>query len=80
MCWTRMHPWLYARVDGVERGGRLLLMELEMTEPSLFLAFDGEAPLRFVRAIERLTAAHRFRAPSHQRPSVTAITPAKINA
>lgn len=44
-------PWLYARVDGVERDGHLLLMELEMTEPSLFL--DREAALRFSKAICR---------------------------
>jgi hypothetical protein len=48
---TIEEPWLYARVDGVERDGRLLLMELEMTEPSLFLALDAEAPRRFARAI-----------------------------
>ena len=29
-------PWLYARVDVVEMDGRLVLMELELTEPSLF--------------------------------------------
>jgi hypothetical protein len=51
---TIEEPWLYARVDGVERDGRLLLMELEMTEPSLFLALDAEAPRRFARAIARL--------------------------
>ncbi|HYH08222.1 MAG TPA: hypothetical protein VEK11_14295 [Thermoanaerobaculia bacterium] len=48
---TIEEPWLYARVDGVERDGRLLLMELEMTEPSLFLELDAEAPRRFARAI-----------------------------
>lgn len=42
-------PWLYARVDGVVRDGRLLLMELEMTEPSLFL--DAAAAARFADAI-----------------------------
>ncbi|HEX2060904.1 MAG TPA: hypothetical protein VHK90_09185 [Thermoanaerobaculia bacterium] len=52
---TLEEPWLYARVDGVERDGHLLLMELEMTEPSLFLAHDAEAPRRFARAI----ASHR---------------------
>jgi hypothetical protein len=51
---TIAEPWLYARVDGVERNGRLLLMELEMTEPSLFLARDPEAPRRFAQAITRM--------------------------
>lgn len=30
---------LYARVDGVIRGGEFLLMELELIEPYLFLEF-----------------------------------------
>jgi hypothetical protein len=42
---------LYARVDGVERDGHLLLMELELTEPSLFLDRDANAPRRFADAI-----------------------------
>jgi glutathione synthase/RimK-type ligase-like ATP-grasp enzyme len=44
-------PWLYARVDGVESGGVFTLMELELTEPSLFLAADEGAPARFAAAI-----------------------------
>jgi len=44
-------PWLYARVDGVERDAGLLLMELELTEPSLFLGTGREAPARFAEAI-----------------------------
>ncbi len=51
------HPLLYARVDGVERGGRLILMELEINEPFLFLAYHPEAPRRFADAI--LTALRR---------------------
>jgi hypothetical protein len=43
--------WLYARVDGVVRDGQLLLMELEMIEPSLFLRFDANAPQRFADAL-----------------------------
>lgn len=41
--------WLYARVDGIVRDGRLLLMELEATEPSLFL--DEAAAERFADAL-----------------------------
>lgn len=41
--------WLYARIDCVVRDGRLLLMELEATEPSLFL--DAESAERFADAI-----------------------------
>lgn len=40
-------PWLYARVDGVVVEGRFQLMELEMTEPSLFLELVPEAAGRF---------------------------------
>ena len=45
---------LYARVDGVVRGGDLLLMELELIEPNVFLgARDG--------AVDDLAAAIRSR-------------------
>jgi len=42
---------LYARVDGVVDGGVFLLMELELVEPSLFLAADAVAPARLADAI-----------------------------
>jgi glutathione synthase/RimK-type ligase-like ATP-grasp enzyme len=45
-------PWLYARVDGVEVGGKFLLMELEMTEPALFLSTSPHAVARFAQAIK----------------------------
>jgi hypothetical protein len=45
--------WIYARVDGVERDGQLLLMELELTEPFLFFALDPGAASRFADAILR---------------------------
>jgi glutathione synthase/RimK-type ligase-like ATP-grasp enzyme len=44
-------PWLYARVDGVEAFGALLVMELEMIEPWLFLEADPRAADRFAEAI-----------------------------
>jgi glutathione synthase/RimK-type ligase-like ATP-grasp enzyme len=44
-------PWLYARVDGVEIDGVFTLMELELTEPLLFLGWDPQAPARFARAV-----------------------------
>ena len=47
------HPTLYARVDGCALAGRLLLMELELIEPSLFLALAAEAPARLADAIAR---------------------------
>ena len=51
------HPWVYARVDGVrDDDGRLLLMELEMLEPLLFLAHHPEAPERFADAIRHALA------------------------
>jgi len=42
---------LYARVDGVVRGGRFELMELELVEPSLFLGTAPGAAERFAREI-----------------------------
>jgi len=45
MAAVRGHP-PYARVDGVERDGRLMLMELELIEPHLFLGWDADAPAR----------------------------------
>lgn len=43
--------WLYARVDGVEREGRFLVMELEAIEPELFLVWSPEAAARLASAI-----------------------------
>jgi hypothetical protein len=40
-------------VDGVERGGRFILMELEVHEPYLFLGFATAAAARFADAIEK---------------------------
>jgi glutathione synthase/RimK-type ligase-like ATP-grasp enzyme len=42
---------VYARVDGVVKDGRFLLMELEAFEPLMFLASHREAPERFARAV-----------------------------
>jgi glutathione synthase/RimK-type ligase-like ATP-grasp enzyme len=47
------HEWMYARVDGCVVDGQLLLMELEMLEPSLFLLQDPASPGRLADAIER---------------------------
>jgi hypothetical protein len=47
-------PLLFARVDGVEVRGRLMLMELELIEPCLFLRADARAPERFADAIVSL--------------------------
>jgi len=56
-------PTVYARVDGVVREGRFLLMELEIFEPLMFLSRHPEAPGRFARAIEK-----RLRAPAPGKP------------
>lgn len=50
-CGLRPRDVPYARVDGVERDGRLLLMELECLEPYLFLGHSPEAPRRLARAV-----------------------------
>jgi glutathione synthase/RimK-type ligase-like ATP-grasp enzyme len=49
-------PPLYARVDGCVVDGELLLMELELLEPELFLRCASEAPGRLADAVlSRLT-------------------------
>lgn len=47
-------PLLYARVDAVEVGGELMLMELELIDPVLFFGRSPGAALRFADAIEGL--------------------------
>jgi hypothetical protein len=50
-------PTLYARVDAIEDAqGNLLLSELELTEPSMYLALDEQASARFVAAIQQKLA------------------------
>ena len=44
-------PTAYARVDGCVIDGRLLLMELELIEPGLFLGLHPDAPDRFAAAL-----------------------------
>lgn len=44
---------LYCRIDAVARDGKLLLMELELIEPELFLGLAEGAAERFARAIIR---------------------------
>jgi glutathione synthase/RimK-type ligase-like ATP-grasp enzyme len=48
---THVEDILYARVDGVERLGRLLLMELELIEPVLFFAQAPGAAARMAELI-----------------------------
>jgi glutathione synthase/RimK-type ligase-like ATP-grasp enzyme len=49
---------LYARVDGVVVDGGLVLMELELVEPTLFFGLDGTAADRLAIAIKRTVEAH----------------------
>jgi hypothetical protein len=49
---------VYARVDGLVKGGQFLLMELEVFEPLMFLARHPDAPSRFARAIHARLLAH----------------------
>jgi glutathione synthase/RimK-type ligase-like ATP-grasp enzyme len=46
---------LYARVDVVVTGVRFVLMEVELVEPSLYLAHEPEAAQTFARAVVRIT-------------------------
>lgn len=52
-------PLLYARVDGVEVGEELMLMELELVDPVLFFARDAGAAGRFADAVEGLAREGR---------------------
>jgi glutathione synthase/RimK-type ligase-like ATP-grasp enzyme len=49
-------PLLYARVDGIERDGEFVLMELEINEPFLYIGSSNGAATRFAEAIVRSTA------------------------
>lgn len=51
-------PLLYARVDTVPVRGHLLVLELELIEPCLYLEADPQSPLRFVKALVALTQDH----------------------
>jgi hypothetical protein len=42
---------LYCRIDAVARDGKLVLMELELIEPELFLALAEGAAERFAKTI-----------------------------
>ncbi len=54
---TIEEPLLYARVDGVEREGRLILMELELIEPQLFFDVHPEGAKLFGDQLRRLAFA-----------------------
>lgn len=42
---------LYARVDGIPHRGALVLMEVELIDPHMFLGYDALAPRRFAQAV-----------------------------
>lgn len=48
------YPTLYARVDGVDRNGTLLLMELELIEPFLFFAYNPGSAANMALALQNL--------------------------
>jgi glutathione synthase/RimK-type ligase-like ATP-grasp enzyme len=50
-------PLLYARVDGIERDERFVLMELEINEPFLYIGSSSGAATRFADAIVRTIPA-----------------------
>lgn len=43
--------FLYIRVDGIVREGELVIMELELIEPGLFIGYEEKAAARFAQAI-----------------------------
>jgi glutathione synthase/RimK-type ligase-like ATP-grasp enzyme len=50
---TQVRDSLYCRIDAVARDGKLVLMELELIEPELFLGLAEGAAKRFADAIVR---------------------------
>jgi len=54
-------PLLYARVDGIERDGAFVLMELEINEPFLYIGSSSGAAKRFANAIVGTTDGSRNR-------------------
>ncbi len=54
--------WCYARVDGVRRQGRLLVMEIELIEPFLYLLPKQEPVNHFVEALLRCLSHHNLQA------------------
>jgi glutathione synthase/RimK-type ligase-like ATP-grasp enzyme len=50
---------LYARVDVVERGEDLVLIELELIDPMLFLGYAPGAPERFAAAVQQAVTGRR---------------------
>lgn len=62
-------PQAYARIDGIETGGRFRLMELELIEPHLFLRSHPASADRLARAVlGRLPATGREIAPRVRSP------------
>ncbi|MGC2697833.1 MAG: hypothetical protein WA738_18755 [Candidatus Angelobacter sp.] len=49
----QVHESLYCRIDVVDRAGRLVLMELELIEPDLFLGLAENSANKFAEAIVR---------------------------
>lgn len=50
-------PWLYARVDGVRRGAELLVVEVELIEPSLYFSLAPGAARKLAEAIKARASA-----------------------
>ena len=66
-------PWLYARVDGVRRGTELVVVEVELIEPSLYLSFGSGAAKKLAGAIKERLSSPPERPPT---PSSSSAGPA----
>jgi hypothetical protein len=47
---------LYARVDGILKAGKFLLMELELIEPDLYFNYAPDAKKCYLAALEAMVA------------------------
>lgn len=53
---TFSNDLLYARVDGILKNGKFLLMELELIEPDLYFDYHSESKNNFLSALEAMIA------------------------
>jgi glutathione synthase/RimK-type ligase-like ATP-grasp enzyme len=45
-------PLLYARIDAINRQGKLYVMEVELIEPALYFAMNPDAPTTYAQAVK----------------------------
>lgn len=54
---SRKISWTYCRIDGIRRKGKLLVNEVELIEPSLYLTTEPSAAERFAKVLKQALEA-----------------------